>query len=309
MTEAGGTWTRALEQTRVLYAWYDAVHRPAAGAPAGHVKLWEFTTLAVALWRLARETDTLVDDVRLTAVAALCERAGARLLDPPLPHLPVGRDGELPPGARAEQTVQVAGRIALVCAAGRPGVPGGALATDTVGYVARALRADPDLPGDRGGWRPALTGAARVLAQLRTDWLSGRWRPANTDRAAIHATGLLGAEVHDYPPEPLPASPGAPSWLQRACRLAALAGTLRAAADLTADPLTLVLQSHAEICTALIAPAAEVEALWAAGAPAEWVSWEDLHVPDMLVQQTTETMVAIRVCAAGLASVVADPAG
>ncbi|MER7029337.1 hypothetical protein [Streptomyces ramulosus] len=308
MTEIGGRWPRALERTRALYAWYTDVHQPAVATP-GHVRLWEFTTLAIAIWRTAENTDTSVDDVRLTAVTALCKRAGDRLLDPPLPALSPGRDGEIPPSHRAAQAVQAAGSIALACAGGSPGAPGGALATDAVGYVARALRADPSVPGDRGGWRPALSTAEHVLTQLRDDWTSGHWRPSAADRDAIRATGLLDPETYDYPSDPPPGELGAPSWLQQASRLAALAGTLRAASDATADPLALVLQTHAELCAALAVPAAEVEELWAtADAPAGWAAWEDAHVPDMLVQQTLETVIAIRRFAAGLGSVTAGPA-
>ncbi|MBB5109140.1 hypothetical protein [Streptomyces spectabilis] len=145
---------------------------------------------------------------------------------------------------------------------------------------------------ETGGWAAHRELVVRCLTEAKTLWQNGEWAVSDAERAAARATGLTTAAAYDYPPLPVRDSDdlfAPPSWLQRACRLAALAGTLRAAADPlpVEGPLPMLLSATADLCDQLRGEVARLEAQLAADAPADgWEAWELDHVSDDLWRMT-----------------------
>ncbi|TJZ41217.1 hypothetical protein FCH28_37675 [Streptomyces piniterrae] len=163
------------------------------------------------------------------------------------------------------------------------------------------------------GWTAQKELVVRCLTQAKVLWQEGEWTVSDAERAAALSTGLTVAASYDYPA--LPVRDGGdpfarPSWLQRACRLVALAGTLRAAAAPlpTQGPLPMLLGATADLCDQLRDDVDRLEAQWAVDVPeGRWEAWELSNVSDDLWRMTDGVDVTVNRLARFLGSMlVAD---
>ncbi|WP_367435184.1 hypothetical protein [Streptomyces celluloflavus] len=290
---ASASWARAVEQARALFRW----HRVRRLGCEAQDLLWTQTVLAVILWRTAREQACHVDDITVSAAVVTSQRAAAGSFHSgELPAIGP-RDGELPPPEGTADALRAVEQVLAVHLRG-PVVAGATPGPDLLGYVVRELRADPEMPGEHGGWAPLLSVARLHIRTAGELWRSGVWQITEHDHAAARATSLVTTSppAYDYPPAPDPATRTHPSWLQQACWLTELTATLRSAgetlprsADGTLRPLHIVLQSYAGLCASLAPAVGELEALWARRDVLDSAdAWDLEHVPSPLLQQTMD---------------------
>ncbi|MGW1776265.1 hypothetical protein [Streptomyces sp. NPDC002104] len=142
--------------------------------------------------------------------------------------------------------------------------------------------------GSKHGWTADRDLVVRCLAEAAALWQAGEWTISPPERAAASATGLTAAPVYGYPS--LPAhGPTAnllvpSSWLQRAGRLAALAGPLCSVTrSLPArGPLPMLLGAAADLCDHLREDVDLLDTQWALDTTGDWQTWELAAVSDDL---------------------------
>ncbi|MCL7382221.1 hypothetical protein [Streptomyces sp. 35G-GA-8] len=136
----------------------------------------------------------------------------------------------------------------------------------------------------------------RCLTEAKILWQEGKWTVSDAERTAARATGLTMAAAYDYPALPVRDLAAPPSWLQRACRLAALAGTLRAAADsLPAQgPLPMLLGATADLCEQLRDDVDRLESQWAADASEDGSeAWELDNISNDVCRRVIEADITV----------------
>ncbi|MFE2530933.1 hypothetical protein [Streptomyces sp. NPDC059371] len=328
-----GAWERAGHQARLLVAWYDerdgglgpGVSPWFSAGPGARVK-WPWgsarhNTLGLLFWRAAYDAGILVDQVPLADALSYCAQGAEPLDTGPVP------DAARKSGIGVGSAASVAGIRHVLQAhveadLPRPRPAGVRL---TLGYRVRESRATPDW--DLGDWPGALARARRAMGQADDLRERGAWRPTDQERSA---GGRLGHDLERSLRTPAASGHPAPSWLERASRLAATAAALSGAAgtllgagreEATRDgmrrddagwgsdgrddagPLVRVLGTAADACARLSSSTEEIGRLWEAEGPHEpsdRASWELSHVPGALLEQTEETEDLMRVLAAYL---------
>ncbi|WP_371476953.1 hypothetical protein [Kitasatospora sp. NBC_00315] len=299
-----GAWERACRQAGPLVAWHrEQGLGPGAGVPgrlstdpAPRVK-WPWGsgphTVALVLWRAARDAGILVDEVLLADTLRYCDPGADPLADGPLPE--AARNGGIAVGS-AEAVARIGHVLRIHAAADLPR-PRPAGVRLTLGHRVRELRATSDWT--QGDWPAAVALAREAMRQADDLRERGAWLPTAGERSAGRLTGLDRA---------LAGEPGAsggrtPVWPARASRLVGLAAALSAAADsLPRDdhggpgPLARVLDGTALACAGLRTSAEELTRLWEAEPrePADPAAWEESHVPGPLRTQTEETEDLVR---------------
>ncbi|MFJ8008342.1 hypothetical protein [Streptomyces fagopyri] len=294
-----GAWERACHQGGLLVAWHEEQERgfgiPAPGrfhARSGPRAKWPWGsgphTVALVLWRTARDAGILVDEVLLADTLPYCDPTAVPLAAGPLPE--AARTGGIGVGSAAS----VAGirHVLRNHVAAELPQPRPAEARLTLGYRVREVLATPDW--ERGDWPATLALARQAMGRADDRRERGTWQPTARERSTWTRLGLDRKRVGER------AAPEdrAPGWPARAARLADLADVLSTDADtLPRDgqgdpgPLAQVLLAAAHACEGLRTGAREVGRLWAAEPhpPADPDSWELAHVPGALRARTEET--------------------
>ncbi|MFF2365286.1 hypothetical protein ACFVU0_21700 [Streptomyces sp. NPDC058122] len=323
-----GAWERASHQARLLVAWYDerdgglgpGVSQRFSADPGARVK-WPWgsarhSTLGLLFWRAAYDAGILVDRVPLADALSYCAQGAEPLDTGPVP------DAAREAGIGVGSASSVAGIRHVLQAhveadLPRPRPAGVRL---TLGYRVRESRATPDW--DTGDWPAALARARRAMGQADDLRERGTWRLTDQERSV---GGRLGRDLERSLGTPAASGHPAPSWLERASRLAATAAELSGAAGTLlgagregtmpdgagwgtggrddAGPLVKVLGATADACARLSASTEEIGHLWEAEEPhgrSDRASWELSHVPCALLEQTEETEHLVRALAAFL---------
>ncbi|MGW3917275.1 hypothetical protein ACWEBX_38195 [Streptomyces sp. NPDC005070] len=333
-------WERAGHQARLLVAWYDerdgglgpGVFSRFSADPGARVK-WPWgsarhNTLGLLFWRAAYDAGILVDQVPLADALSYCAQGAEPLDTGPVPD--AARNAGIGVGSAAS----VAGirhvlQAHVEAELPRPRPAGVRL---TLGFRVRESRATPDW--DLGDWPTALARARRAMGQADDLRERRTWRPTDQERSV---GGRLGHDLERSLRTPAASVHPAPSWLERASRLAATAAALTATAaalsgaagtllgarredtrrdgaelgsdELGSDgrddagPLVKVLGTTVDACARLRASTEEIGRLWEAEGPHESSdrsSWELCHVPGALLEQTEETEHLVRALAAFL---------
>ncbi|MER5781261.1 hypothetical protein ABT104_05960 [Streptomyces mobaraensis] len=268
--------------------------------------------LALAVWRAARESQVLVDDVPLDR--PLWWLGGARhgdLYTDPLPHW----TSSLPGGwgrvrQREDQLLESAQWVATwhlmqdlreneALADSDDGTPPAAL---LLGDRCRALASGPYRDGHRPRWVGTVDFAVEALAWASEELRAGLWPPGP---AARHAAAALHPSLTAAPDAPpLPAGVSGATWIQRAVRLAHLHATITvvvdhhgASGELSAHPRYPFGSALAAAMVALweiTATVRELEELWGRRDDSVGVAaWERAHVPIAIREHVLalETMV------------------
>ncbi|MFI0912545.1 hypothetical protein [Streptomyces abikoensis] len=323
--EWGNGWSQADGRARMLRAWFD--RRRFGPTPElrdaharEHPELWrrqrrEQAVLALAVVHASRDQGLAVDDVMLDDITEACRR-----ISPDEYHehtRKVARRGGISWGQDDRDPADVPDAVAALLDAAAEGLCGGT--RRSLGYAIRALRADPKGFGHphHGGWAIGVRTAQWTLGVARKTISDGRWAISHTDREAARSTGLCQDPVYDYPAHPGPGDPAHPSWLQRAHRLTSLGATLRSLAEtLPRDPqgfdghLASVFNAFIGVCAELDLTVEELDRLWAVADGHLGIGpWEQEHVPQAVLEQTTGAEKALEGLAHFLRGSVIDSPG
>ncbi|MFF3446675.1 hypothetical protein ACFYXJ_05975 [Streptomyces sp. NPDC002667] len=313
-----GAWERAGHQARLLVAWYDerdgglgpGLSPRFSGNPGMRVK-WPWgsgrhNTLGLLFWRAAHDAGILVDQVVLADAMSYCAQGAEPLDAGPVPE--AARKTGIGVGSAAS----VAGIRYVLQAHAEADLPRPRPAgvRPTLGYRVRELLATPDW--DLGDWPAALARVRHAMGLADEIRESGTWRPTDQE---LSAGGRLGQDLERSLATPAASGHPAPSWLERAARLAAVTAALSGAADTLLGarpedarrddqgPLVKVLGFAAEACARLETSTEEIGRLWEAEhphEPSDRASWELSHVPVAFMEQIEETEHLVRALAAFL---------